>query len=320
MAAMGMAAAVAAGGAIGIIAYQTSCGCYPGSRPVAVPVKKRASTSSVSGECMCLLPGNLSRSKLHLTLVGDMLLYGSGRGQAEGSIFLRGAELCKDVKVLHVIKDGERAISIDLNDENADFWLQGLSSAVRAETLPKLFSVHTREAYKKKEEATNAHANVSKLLSLKRRELTEVEEKAQTYQMMADQHQQKVLELEARISSFEVLASQKDQENERLRLEVEANENKKIETARFPDRLEDLEVSGSSGSSGFCPQRGGGHRQRDSNLKNQKMEEVQKRLLAMQKLLESEGMKHISHTTPAATRKGRHSVPASFQSQAGDRL
>jgi len=84
--------------------------------------------------------------------------------------------------------------------------------------------------------------------------------------------------------------------------------------------LEDLEVSGSSGSSGFCPQRGGGHRQRDSNLKNQKMEEVQKRLLAMQKLLESEGMKHISHTTPAATRKGRHSVPASFQSQAGDRL
>lgn len=40
MAAMGMAAAVAAGGAIGIIAYQTSCGCYPGSRPVAVPVKK----------------------------------------------------------------------------------------------------------------------------------------------------------------------------------------------------------------------------------------------------------------------------------------
>ena len=65
---------------------------------------------------------------------------------------------------------------------------------------------------------------------LKRRELTEVEEKAQTYQMMADQHQQKVLELEARISSYEVLASQKDQENERLRLEVEANENKKIET------------------------------------------------------------------------------------------
>ena len=56
-----------------------------------------------------------------------------------------------------------------------------------------------------------------------------VEEKAQTYQMMADQHQQKVQELEARISSFEVLASQKDQENERLRLEVE--ENKKIETA-----------------------------------------------------------------------------------------
>ena len=93
-----------------------------------------------------------------------------------------------------------------------------------------------------------------------------------------------------------------------------------LSEARFPDRLEDLEVSGSSGSSGFCPQRGGGHRQRDSNLKNQKMEEVQKRLLAMQKLLESEGMKHISHTTPAATRKGRHSVPASFQSQAGDRL
>ena len=85
--------------------------------------------------------------------------------------------------------------------------------------------------------------------------------------------------------------------------------------------MEDLEVSGSSGSSGFCPQRGGGFfRQKDSNLKNQKMEEVQKRLLAMQKLLESEGMKHITHTTPAATRKGRHSVPASFQSQAGDRL
>ena len=54
---------------------------------------------------MCLLPGNLSRSRLHLTLVGDMLLYGAGRGQAEGSIFLRGAELCQDVKVLHVIKD-----------------------------------------------------------------------------------------------------------------------------------------------------------------------------------------------------------------------
>ena len=86
-------------------------------------------------------------------------------------------------------------------------------------------------------------------------------------------------------------------------------------------RLEDLEVSGSSGSSGFCPQRGGSFfRQKDSNLKNQKMEEVQKRLLAMQKLLESEGMKHITHTTTAATRKGRHSVPASFQSQAGDRL
>ena len=41
MAAMGMAAAIAAGGAIGIIAYQTSCGWeHPNSRPVAVPVKK----------------------------------------------------------------------------------------------------------------------------------------------------------------------------------------------------------------------------------------------------------------------------------------
>lgn len=84
--------------------------CYnvpptPTNQPFMANVPRRASTSSVSGECMCLLPGNLSRSKLHLTLVGDMLLYGSGRGQAEGSIFLRGAELCKDVKVLHVIKD-----------------------------------------------------------------------------------------------------------------------------------------------------------------------------------------------------------------------
>lgn len=55
MAAMGMAAAVAAGGAIGIIAYQTSCGCYPGSRPVAVPVKK-----SLAGKNYMLFPCCLS--------------------------------------------------------------------------------------------------------------------------------------------------------------------------------------------------------------------------------------------------------------------
>ena len=85
--------------------------------------------------------------------------------------------------------------------------------------------------------------------------------------------------------------------------------------ARFTDRLEDLEVSGSSGSSGFCHLQ----RHKESNVKNQKMEEVQKRLLAMQKLLENEGLKHPTKH-PAIPRKGRHSVPASFQSQAGDRL
>ena len=53
--------------------------------------------------------------------------------------------ICGPQQNIRKTKDGERAISIDLNDANADFWFQGLSSAVRAETLPKLFSVHTRD-------------------------------------------------------------------------------------------------------------------------------------------------------------------------------
>lgn len=196
MAAMGVAAAVAAGGAIGIIAYQTSCGCYPSSasRVVSVPVKKRSSTTtSLMGEVLCQLPGMLGRTRRHVTLVGDMLMHGSVAGQAEGSIFLRGAEVCKHGKELHVIKDAELAIAIYFDDEEeADFWAKGLSSAVKvSDSLPKLFSMHAREMSKRSEEANASAANaISKLLSLKRRELTEVERKAHNYELVADQKQQ----------------------------------------------------------------------------------------------------------------------------------
>lgn len=335
MAAMGVAAAVAAGGAIGIITYQTSCGCYPSSssRPVVVPVKKRASTaSSLTGEVSCQLPHNLYRSRLHVTLVGDMLMHGCVAGLAEDSIFLRGADICKGNKELHIIKDGELALTMYFEDEeDVEFWLEGLSSAVRvSENLPKLFSVHTREIHKKNEEvslAQLAQQNMSKLLSLKRRELTAVEEKAQGYQMVADQRQQEVRELQEQLSTYAVLASQKEEENERLRLEVaEKDEKSKMERQR-QDRME-LETTAAStedvakyldsavdfasdGSATHSKDKGGlsgsRHSQRAQMAKNQKMEEVQKRLLAMQKLLEQ------SETSSSHPRKARHSIPATLK-------
>ena len=197
MAAMGVAAALAAGGAIGIISYQTSC-CYPAvaSRAaVSVPVKKRSSTTtSLTGEISCQLPGMLGRTRRHVTLVGDMLMHGSAAGQAEGSIFLRGAQVCRHAKELHVIKDAELAIAIYFDhEEEVDVWANGLSSAVRvSDTLPKLFSMHAREMNKRSEEASASAATqaISKLLSIKRRELTEVERKAHDYELVADQRQQ----------------------------------------------------------------------------------------------------------------------------------
>eukprot|EP00435_Cladocopium_sp_Y103_P012980 s402_g3.t1 len=336
MAAMGVAAAVAAGGAIGIITYQTSCGCYPSSssRPVVVPVKKRASTAtSLTGEVSCQLPQNLYRSRLHVTLVGDMLMHGCVAGLAEGSIFLRGADICKGNKELHIIKDGELALTMYFDDEeDVEFWLEGLSSAVRvSDSLPKLFSVHTREIHKKNEEASLAQQNMSKLLSLKRRELTAVEEKAQGYQMVADQRQQEVRELQEQLSTYAVLASQKEEENERLRLEVaEKDEKSKIERQR-QDRME-LETTAAStedvtkyldsavdfpsdGSATHSKDKGSlsgsRHSQRAQIAKNQKMEEVQKRLLAMQKLLEQSD-------TSSSHRKARHSIPASLKNLNGE--
>lgn len=333
MAAMGVAAAVAAGGAIGIITYQTSCGCYPSSssRPVVVPVKKRASTAtSLTGELSCQLPHNLYRSRLHVTLVGDMLMHGCVAGLAEGSIFLRGADICKGNKELHIIKDGELALTMYFEDEeDVEFWLEGLSSAVRvSDSLPKLFSVHTREMHKKNEEvslAQLAQQNMSKLLSLKRRELTAVEEKAQGYQMVADQRQQEVRELQEQLSTYAVLASQKEEENERLRLEVaEKDEKSKMERQR-QDRMElettaastgdvtkyldsavDFASDGSATHSKDKAGSGSTHSQRAQMSKNQKMEEVQKRLLAMQKLLEQS-------ETSSHPRKARHSIPATLK-------
>eukprot|EP00438_Fugacium_kawagutii_P007187 Skav210220 [mRNA] locus=scaffold2492:223566:224564:- [translate_table: standard] len=329
---MGVVAAVAAGGAIGIVSYQASCGCCPlsSSRPVAVPVKKRASTAtSLTGEVSCQLPGTLGRSCVHCTLVGDMLMYGFAAGQAEGSIFLRGAEICKNGKgELCVIKDGELALTMYFEtEEDVEFWLEGLSSAVRvSDSLPKLFSVQTREIRKKNEEVNLAKqdmSNYSKLLSLKRRELTEVEEKAQNYQFVADQRQQEVRELQERLSTVAVLASQKEEENERLRLEVAEKEeiNKmQIERLAHLDRLE-LETTAAStpdgqkcldsavdvGSDGSASN--GNRSMRSSQrAKQQKMEEVQKRLLAMQKLLEQ--------SDSSTMRRARRSVPASFQSSA----
>ena len=216
-----------------------------------VPVKKRASTAtSLTGEVSCQLPHSLYRSRLHVTLVGDMLMHGSVAGLAEGSIFLRGADVCKGNKELHIIKDGELALTMYFEDEeDVEFWLEGLSSAVRvSESLPKLFSVHPREIHKKNEEvslAQLAQQNMSKLLSLKRRELTAVEEKAQGYQMVADQRQQEVRELQEQLSTYAVLASQKEEENERLRREVaEKDEKSKMERQR-QDRME-LETTAAS--------------------------------------------------------------------------
>eukprot|EP00913_Durusdinium_trenchii_P026766 g25107.t1 len=67
---------------------------------------------------------------------------------------------------------------------------------------------------------------ISKLLSLKRRELTEVERKAHNYELVADQKQQEVQELQERLAAQAALASQKEEEMERLRQEVEAEKNK----------------------------------------------------------------------------------------------
>ena len=308
MAAMGVAAAIAAGGAIGIITYQTSCGCYPSSssHPVMVPVKKRASTAtSLTGEVSCQLPGTLGRCRLHVTLVGDMLMHGFVAGQAEGSIFLRGADICRSNKELHIIHDGELALTMYFDyEEDAECWAQGLSSAVRvSDSLPKLFSVQTREINKKKEEASLAQANMSKLLSMKRRELTEVEEKAQSYQMAADQREREVLELQERLSSYAVLASQKEEENERLRLEMAENSEKNKIQRQQALHLDELETTAASEAKKNLDDLTSSASHSKGPRKNQKMEEVQKRLLAMQKLL-------AQSDAPRA----RHSVPASFQS------
>ena len=259
-------------------------------------------------------------------------MHGCVAGLAEDSIFLRGADICKGNKELHIIKDGELALTMYFEDEeDVEFWLEGLSCAVRvSENLPKLFSVHTREIHKKNEEvslAQLAQQNMSKLLSLKRRELTAVEEKAQGYQMVADQRQQEVRELQEQLSTYAVLASQKEEENERLRLEVaEKDEKSKMERQR-QDRME-LETTAAStedvakyldsavdfasdGSATHSKDKGGlsgsRHSQCAQMAKNQKMEEVQKRLLAMQKLLEQ------SETSSSHPRKARHSIPATLK-------
>ncbi|CAK9033740.1 unnamed protein product [Durusdinium trenchii] len=312
MAAMGVAAAVAAGGAIGIIAYQTSCGCYPSSasRVVSVPVKKRSSTTtSLMGEVLCQLPGMLGRTRRHVTLVGDMLMHGSVAGQAEGSIFLRGAEVCKHGKELHVIKDAELAIAIYFDDEEeADFWAKGLSSAVKvSDSLPKLFSMHAREMSKRSEEANASAANaISKLLSLKRRELTEVERKAHNYELVADQKQQEVQELQERLAAQAALASQKEEEMERLRQEVEAEKNK-VDRMELDTTAASAPADESSRAENDEKEKCHRYHQRAHFEKSQKMEEVQKRLLAMQKLLEQ--------SEAPGVRKPRRSTPASFPSQ-----
>lgn len=193
-------------------------------------------------------------------------MHGSAAGQAEDSIFLRGAQVFRYGKELQVIKDGELTIAMFFDhDEEAELWGNGLSSALRvSDSLPKLFSVAKR----------SEASQVSKLLSLKRKELHEVEQKAHSYELVADQRQQQVHELQQRLATAELIASEKDQEMERLRQRC------------------DMELS--------TPSAEGESRLQQREKK--KMEEVQKRLLAMQKLLEQSD----------PPRKPRRSTPASF--------
>ncbi|CAJ1422026.1 unnamed protein product [Effrenium voratum] len=307
MAAIGAAAALAAGGAIGIIAYQTESCCYPPSA-ARVPVKKRASTAtSLMGEVLCHIPGMMSKTRRHVTLVGDMLMHGSVPGHAEGSIFLRGAVVSLAGSEVRVMKEGEASIAIFLeNEDEAEFWAEGLTSAITtSDSLPKLFSMHNREMQslgKRNEEFASQNHHISKMLSLKRREFCEVERKAQNYEHVADMRQQEVQDLQARLADFTKLATAKETEMRRIREEVEAekqrlrDERLKIEgqaasaTAEAASRRNEVaelftEVVNAE-TEAYEKEKKLKHLQKAHFEKSHQMEEVQKRLLSMQKLLE----------------------------------
>lgn len=322
MAAVGAAAAMAAGGAIAFIAYQTDCCCYASTTSV-VPVKKRPSTAtSLTGEASCYIAGALTSHRRHITLVGDLLMYGTAPGLAEGSIHLQGANVELRDSEIRILRNGELAMSIVLeNDDEADFWADRLSAAAfMCESLPKLISMHNRQ---RNEEFAAENKQISKMLSLKCRQFSEVEQKANDYEQVAGERSQEVRELQEKIATFADRAAEKEEEVRRARQEVE-EEKRRLRT----DRMH-IESKVASATAEAASRRNEvaelytevinaetmaeekekllKKMERAHLEKSHQMEEVQKRLLTMQKLLEQS-------EAPAArtTRKSRRSLPASF--------
>jgi len=225
MAMLGTAAALTAGAAAAAVALQQDW-CLTGAQAVFVPVKKRASTATTAScEAYCSIPDML-RGKRYITLVGDMLMFAQEAGKAEGSVHLQGARTTWHLREVRTTKDSELLISLTFDTENeAEFWAEKIkTSSMMSENLPKLFSLQRRQMQhlgQKNQEFSSANAQISKLLSSKRRECFEVEQKARFYEEDVGRQSKEVKNLTARAADFQQMASQRELEMKYLHDKLE---------------------------------------------------------------------------------------------------
>lgn len=238
---LGTAAAIAAGAATAaaLLKHASSSRCFAGPQAVLVPIKKRASTNvTQSGQAFVRTPDMFATTKCYITIVGDMLMYGQQPGHAEGSVHLQGVSTACSGREVVITKDGDRLAVITMSyQEEAESWAEQMSSvATMSENLPKLFSIQGRELMnldQRNQEFETENRKYVKLLSMKRRECTEVERKANDYAAAVGLRSREAAELRNKALSYAELAAKREADLTRLRLEVEEEKRKHL-----ADRLE----------------------------------------------------------------------------------
>eukprot|EP00930_Biecheleria_cincta_P078959 TRINITY_DN6660_c0_g1_i1.p1 TRINITY_DN6660_c0_g1~~TRINITY_DN6660_c0_g1_i1.p1 ORF type:complete len:354 (+),score=83.07 TRINITY_DN6660_c0_g1_i1:49-1062(+) len=240
MAMLGTAAAIAAGAAtsMALLKHVMSSRCFTGPQAVLVPIKKRASTNvTQSGQAFVRTPDMFATTKCYITIVGDMLMYGQQQGHAGGSVHLQGISATCNGREIVITKDGDTLAVVTMSrPEEAESWAEQMSVvSTMSENLPKLFSIQGRELLnlgQRNQEFETENRKYVKLLSMKRRECTEVERKANDYAAAVGQRSREAAELRNKALSYAELAAQREADLTRLRLEVEEEKRK-----HFADRL-----------------------------------------------------------------------------------
>jgi len=173
-------------------------------------------------------------TKCYITIVGDMLMYGHQQGHAEGSVHLQGASaICCGGREVVITKDGNRLAVVTLScEKEAVSWAEQMSSvSTMSENLPKLFSIQGRELLnlgQRNQEFETENQKYVKLLSMKRRECTEVERKANDYAAAVGQRSREAAELRNKAMSYAELAAKREADIKKLRLEVEQEKRKHL--------------------------------------------------------------------------------------------